>query len=201
MLNPKANLVRLIRRTQTLVSIILFFITMVFCWKTTGLELEKIQLSFWGSNELRFGWVWNSIIITLSLSILANNILFIKRHVRLRRKNISYIMFSFVALCLMMLGIFNLDYGVLHDLPAWLYFFMYPLSIFVMAYLNRKFLLYREWFTHLIFSIILIIVPITFITMFEGLAIPEILHSVIVSIWNIYTAFKRFDVNLKMSKQ
>mgnify|MGYP003632930192 FL=1 len=174
---------------------------MVFCWKTTGLELEKIQLSFWGSNEMRFGWVWNSILILLSVSILANNILFVKRHVRLRRKNISYIMFSFVALCLMMLGIFNLDYGALHDLPAWLYFFMYPLSIFVMAYLNRKFLLYKEWFTHLIFSIIMIIVPISFIAMFEGLAIPEILHSIIVSIWNIYAAFKRFDVNLKMSKQ
>jgi hypothetical membrane protein len=173
---------------------------MVFCWKTAGLELEKIQMSFWGSSEMRFGWVWNSIIITLSLSILANNILFIKRHIRLRKKNISYIMFSFVAMCLMMLGIFNLDYGMLHDLPAWLYFFMYPLSIFVMAYLNRKFLLYREWFTHLIFSIILIIVPITFITMFEGLAIPEILHSVIVSIWNIYTAFKRFDIGFKTTK-
>jgi hypothetical membrane protein len=50
------------------------------------------------------------------------------------------------------------------------------------------------------FSMIMIIVPLSFITMFEGLAIPEILHSVIVSIWNVYTAFKRFDVGLKISK-
>ena len=174
---------------------------LIFCWHTNGLELEKIQLSFWGSDELRFGWLWNSIIILLSVSILVNNLLFVKKHVRLREKNVPYIMFSFVAMCLMMLGIFNLDYGVLHDLPAWVYFFAYPLSIFVMAYLNRKFLLYREWFTHLIFSIIMIIVPIFFVTMFEGLAIPEILHSVIVSIWNIYVAFKRFDISLKTSKQ
>ena len=200
MLNPKTNLVRLIRRTQTIISIMLFFMVLIFCWHTNGLELEKIQLSFWGSDELRFGWLWNSIIILLSISILVNNLLFIKKHVRLRKKNVSYIMFSFVAICLMMLGIFNLDYGILHDLPAWLYFFVYPLSIFVMAYLNRKFLLYREWFTHLIFSIIMIIVPIFFVTMFEGLAIPEILHSVIVSVWNIYVAFKRFDISLKTSK-
>ena len=197
MLNPKSNLVRLIRRTQTLISIILFFIVLIFCWKTTGLELEKIQLSFWGSSDLHFGWLWNSIIVVLSISILANNILFVKKHIRLRKKTISYVMFSFVALCLMMVGIFNLDYGVLHDLPAWSYFFMYPLSIFFMAYLNRKFLLYKEWSTHLMFSIVMILVPTTFMTMFEGLAIPEILHSIIVSIWNLYTAFKRFDVSFK----
>lgn len=196
MLNPKSNLVRLIRRTQTTISIILFFVVLIFCWKTTGLELKEIQMSFWGSEHLRFGWLWNSIIILLSMSILVNNILFVKKHVRLRKKNIPYFMFSFVALCLLMVGIFNLEYGLLHDLPAWLYFFVYPFSIFVMAYLNRNYLLYREWFTHLIFSIIMIVVPLSFITMFEGLAIPEILHSIIVSIWNVYAAFKRFDIVL-----
>jgi hypothetical membrane protein len=200
MSKQKSNLVRLVRRTQTLISIILFFIILIFCWKTTGLELNKIQLSFWGSSDLRFGWLWNSIIVLLSISILVNNILFVKKHVRLRIKTISYIMFSFVALCLMMVGIFNLDYGALHDVSAWLYFFAYPFSIFIMAYLNRKFLLYEEWFTHLILSIIMIILPMSFITMFDGLAIPEILHSIIVSIWNIYTAFKRFDIGFKMVK-
>ena len=126
--------------------------------------------------------------------------LFIQKHVRLKYKKIPYIMFSLVAFCLFLVGCFNIEYEALHDIPAWIYFFAYPFSIFTMAYLNRKILLYREWFTHLIFSIVMMLLPITFVTVFEGLAIPEILHSLTVCVWNIYTAFKRFDLNIKTTK-
>ena len=190
----KSDLVRIIRRTQTIISIILFFIVLVFCWEVTGLDVKKIQLSYWGGSDMKYGWMWNSIVVLLSLSIFFNNILFIKKHTRLKKKNVPYILFSFVAISLFFVGTFSLDYGLLHDIPAWFYFFTYPLSIFVMTYLNRDSLLYKEWFTHLIFSITMILLPLMFISFFDGLAVSEIAHSIIVSVWNIHTAFKRFDI-------
>lgn len=190
----KSDLVRIIRRTQTIISIILFFIVLGFCWEVTGLDVKSIQLSHWGGSNMEYGWLWNSIVILLSVSIFFNNILFIKKHTRLKKKNVPYILFSFVAISLFFVGTFSLDYGLLHDIPAWFYFFTYPLSIFVMAYLNRDSLLYKEWFTHLIFSITMILLPLMFISFFDGLAVSEIAHSIIVSVWNIHTAFKRFDI-------
>lgn len=199
-MSNKSDLVRLIRRTQTIVSVTLFLITMLFCWQATGLELSKIQISYWGGSEMKYGWLWNSIIILLSASIALNNILFIKRHSRLKYKTIPYILFSLISFCLFLVGAFNLEYGLLHNIPAWIYFFLYPFSIFVMAYLNRKILHYKEWFTHLIFSIIMIVTPLTCLTIVDGFGLAEVVHSLIVISWNIHTAFKRFDISLKTSK-
>ena len=175
-MSNKSDLVRLIRRTQTIVSVTLFIFTMLFCWQATGLELSKIQLSYWGASDMKYGWLWNSIIVLLSISIAINNILFVKRHSRLKRKTIPYILFSSV------------------------YFFLFPLSIFIMAYLNRNILHYREWFTHLIFSIIMIVTPLMCLTITEGFGLAEVVHSLVVISWNIHTAFKRFDITLTTSK-
>lgn len=199
-MSNKSDLVRLIRRTQTIVSVTLFIFTMLFCWQATGLELSKIQISYWGSSSEEYGWLWNSIIVLLSASIAVNNILFVKRHSRLKQKTTPYILFSLVSFCLLLVGSFNLEYGLLHDIPAWIYFFLYPLSIFTMAYLNRGILHYKEWFTHLIFSIIMIVTPLMCLTFTEGFGLAEIIHSLIVISWNIHTAFKRFDISLKTSK-
>lgn len=190
-MNIKHDLVSIIRRTQTIVSIIIFFIVLFFCWEVNGMEIKEIQLSYWGANNLKYGWLWNAVIILLSLSIFFNNIIFIHKHVRLKRKTIPYILFSTVGVCLFFVGYFNLDDGFLHDFPAWLYFFLYPLAIFTLSFLNRTTLLYREWLTHMIFSVLMIISPLIFIN-FEGLAISEILHTIIVCFWNIHVAFKNF---------
>jgi hypothetical membrane protein len=199
-MSSKYDLVRIIRRTQTVVSVTLFLLTMLFCWQSTGLKLTEIQISYWGSSEMEYGWLWNSIIVMLSISIIINNILFVKRHSRLKYKTIPYILFSLVSFCLLLVGSFNLEHNLLHDIPAWIYFFLYPLSIFTMAYLNRGILHYKEWFTHLIFSIIMIVTPLMCLSFTEGLGLSEIAHSLIVISWNVHTAFKRFDINLKTSK-
>lgn len=199
-MSNKSNLVRLIRRTQTIISVTLFLFTMLFCWQATGLELTKIQISYWGSSTEEYGWLWNSIIVLLSVSIVINNVIFVKRHTRLKYKTIPYIMFSLVSFCLLLVGSFNLEYGLLHDIPAWVYFFLYPLSIFTMTYLNRGTLHYKEWFIHLIFSITMIVSPLMCLTFVDGFGLAEIVHSLVVVSWNIHTAFKRFDISLKTSK-
>lgn len=193
-MGSKINLVNIIRKTQTLVSVLLFLIVFLFFWNVTDFELKEIQLSHWGGKGVKYSWMWNSIIVLLSLTIFFNNIFFIKNHVRIKNKIIPYILFSFVSVCLFIVGTFNLEYEIIHNLAAYLYFFMYPLSIFIMVYINRTTLLYSEWLKHLIFSIVMMVVPLTLITSFNGLAIAELSHSLIICVWNLNVAFKRFDL-------
>lgn len=188
----KDTLVRTIRRLQTVISILLFFIIFIFCWDVTGFDLKEIQLSAWGGIDSPTNDLWNSIIVLLSLSILSNTFLFIKKHVRMKNKIIPYLSFGFVSLCLFLVGVFPLDYKPIHNLAAFTYFFSFPFAIFLMAYVNRATLLYKEWFIHLIFSLCMIIFPLSAISLFTGMGISETIHIIIVCTWNLYIAFKRF---------
>ena len=185
-MSRKSDLVDTIRKLQTVISILIFFVVFDF-------KIDEIQLSAWGSESSPVTYnIWNSVIVLLSVSIMINVSYFIHKHVRLKQKKIPYIFFGFVSLCLSLVGFFSVDYKVIHNLAAWSYFFLFPLAIFTMAYVNRESLLYREWFTHLLFSIIMIVLPLTVINLFEGMAIPETLHTITVCVWNIYVAFKNF---------
>lgn len=192
-MSRKSDLVDTIRKLQTVISILIFFLVFSFCWSATDFKIDEIQLSAWGSESSPITYnIWNSVIVLLSVSIMINVSYFIHKHVRLKQKKIPYIFFGFVSLCLSLVGFFSVDYKVIHNLAAWSYFFLFPLAIFTMAYINRESLLYREWFTHLLFSIIMIVLPLTVINLFEGMAIPETLHTITVCVWNIYVAFKNF---------
>jgi hypothetical membrane protein len=190
-MTSKPELLNLLRKTQTITSIVIFFIVLFFCWSVNSFNIEEIQISYWGGSDLEYGWLWNGVIILLSISVFFNNISFIKNHNRIKKKLIPYILFSFVAICLFFIGVFNLEKGLLHNIPAYFYFFTYPLTIFITAFLNRGDLLYKEWYFHLMASIVMIIIPLLFINFFSGLAIPEITHSIIVSVWNIIITFKK----------
>jgi hypothetical membrane protein len=190
-MTSKPELLNLLRKTQTITSIVIFFIVLFFCWSFNSFNIEEIQISYWGGSDLEYGWLWNGVIILLSISVFFNNIFFIKNHNRIKKKLIPYILFSFVAICLFFIGVFNLEKGLLHNIPAYFYFFTYPLTIFITAFLNRGDLLYKEWYFHLMTSMVMIIIPLLFINFFSGLAIPEITHSIIVSVWNIIITFKK----------
>lgn len=186
----KEKLVKLIRRTQTIVSVLSFIFIFLFFWEATNFELTEIQLSVWGGSNVEHGWLWNSVITILGISTFINSYFFIEHHQRMKYKILPHILFGFVSLNLIIVGLFSLEYRLIHNLAAYIYFFAYPLSIFIMAYINRKYLLYKEWVTHLIYSILMIIIPLGFMNMFNGMAISETLHSIIVVVWNLRMAFK-----------
>jgi len=192
MSTQKEDLINVIRKLQTVISIVIFFIIFFFCWGVTEFKLVDIQLSHWGRKSVGVSWVWNSVIILLSLSTFFNSFIFVKRNQRVKNKKIPHILFGFVSLCLFLVGFFSVDYNVIHNIAAYIYFFMYPLSIFIMTYLNRSSLLYKEWFTHLIISIIMVMIPLIFISLFNGMAIAEISHVILVCYWNLYVVFKNF---------
>lgn len=186
----KKDLVKLIRRTQTVISVLSFIFIFIFFWEATQFELTEIQLSEWGGSRIENGWVWNSIITVLGISTFINSYFFIEGHQRMKYKKIPHLLFGFVSLNLVLVGLFSLDYRFIHNLAAYIYFFAYPLSIFIMAYINREYLLYKEWMIHLVFSILIIILPLGFINLFNGMAISETIHTIIVVLWNLRAAFK-----------
>lgn len=172
------------RRVQTTISIAIFILIFLFCWKTTKFNLEEIQLSYWGIDE-KIAWFWNSCIVLLSVSIYYNTYNFIQSHPRMQFKTLLQGIFLMVSVFLALTGLVNMNYP-LHNITAYLYFFLYPLSVFCVAHLNRKHLQYKEWLTHLIFSIAMVVSPLLFIHFFEGMAISETAHTIIVMIWNLW---------------
>jgi len=180
----RSALVGKIRQLQMIVTVFVFTLVVMLCWTTTDLEITEIQVSAWGASEI--GWIWNTSVVLVSLAILFNVIYWIHNHQRMVSKKLFYGLFIIPSICLLMVGLFpTVKYDLLHNIPAVIYFTTYPLIIFLMAFLNRKEFHYREWLNHLIISVIMIILPLIFIKVFNGMAISQILHSFIVIIWNI----------------
>ena len=185
----RENLVNMIRRFQTVIAVILFFAVFFLCWKTTNFQLTEIQLSDWGKSGI-IGYVWNTALCGLAISTLINSFLYIKKSKRIRFKSLSYLGFGTVSFALFATGFFNLNWGDIHNYSAWIYFFIYPLIIFIQTHINRRTLHYNDWRDGMIISIGMISLPLISISLFTGLAIPETIHIIFVIIWNLKIAFK-----------
>jgi hypothetical membrane protein len=180
----KHELVTQIRRLQIIIMSVVFVLVTALCWSSTGFDIREIQVSEWGG-DTHVADIWNTSLALISIAVLFNVIVWIKRHARLGFKKLFYVLFSIVSLSLLIVAIFPHTHGALHNVPAFIYFFAYPLVIFFMAFLNRRKLLLKEWTRHLVISICMITLPLLFLNFFNGYAISEIIHSVIVIIWNI----------------
>ncbi len=189
-METKKNLLGLIRKMQTFVSVVIFFFVFVFCWHVTGFEITEIQLSEWGGESGGIGTLWNSIVMLLSVSIFVNSLLYIRGNNRIKHKNISYLLFGFISVCLFLVGAFNLNYLIIHNVSAWLYFFAYPLVIFTFTHIHRKYLQYSDWVKDISISVSMIILPLIFIWLFNGMALAETVHIILVIIWNLKIAFR-----------
>jgi hypothetical protein len=186
----KEELILRFRKAQTLTSVLLFFIVTLFFLTVSEEKVSEIQISYWGTGDA-FGWIFNYTLISLSISIFINTFFYIKNHNRINKKNREYIFFLFISLCLFFTGFFSVDSNkMLHNIFAFSYFFTYPFVIFLLAYNNRKNILYKEWFFHLSTSLSMIILPLFLLSFFDGMGVGEIVHSIIVSFWNLRINFK-----------
>lgn len=179
-----------IRKIQSLISIIVFTSAFLFCWYVTNFNIFDIQLSYWGIEESS-SMYWNGTIMLLSASLFFNVDFYVKNHIRMVSKKTIRLLFGSVFLSLFLTGLVNMHYYI-HNLTAVYYFFVLPLAIYVMAYLNKKTIQYKEWLGHIVFSSCMIILPLLFIHIFKGMAISEVIHSVIVMLWSIWILKKEF---------
>ncbi len=189
-MQTKKELLTKFRKLQTIFSIFLFFFITFFFTITTDFNIKDIQISKWGTVD-NFGWIFNLSLMVISISLLFNSFIYIKRHNRIINKNFFYLFFGITYFSLFFTGLFNVDYNkTVHNIFAYTYFFSYPLSIFLLSHINRKSILYKEWFYHLIFSIVMVFLPLFLMSFFNGMAIPEIAHTIIVMAWNLRIIIK-----------
>jgi hypothetical protein len=179
----KEGIVSRIRRFQVIFSVVIFIFVTIMCHLVTGFNISEIQLSTWGEDNL-VGGAWNSLIIFMSFTILSNVTIWIYQHPRLKYKPLFYGLFWFASINLFFVGFYPVQYGLLHIIPAIIYFFTYPLIIFLMVFMNRNNIIYREWLKHTIISLLMITIPLLFIT-FNGMGIYEIVHASMVGLWNL----------------
>lgn len=185
----RKRLIKIIIFSQTIIAMVLFFTVFILCWYKTGFYLTDIQLSEWGKSGF-IAYLWNAVICGLGLSTFINSMLYLNKSNRIKTKCFSYFMFGLVSLALFSTGFFNLNWGVIHIFSAWIYFFIYPLAIFLHTHLNRKVIGYKDWRDGMIISLSMIVIPLLTINLFFGLAIPETIHIIFVIIWNLKIASK-----------
>ena len=178
------NLITRVRRLQTIFSAIIFMAVFLFCWNTTKFNILEIQLSYWGVDNSASAY-WNMMMVILSISLWYNVDFYVKNHNRMIEKKNIRLMFGSVFLCLFATGAINMHHYI-HNLTAVYYFFFLPFTIYIMAYLNRKSIQYKELLWQIVFSTCMIFIPLIFINMFKGMAISETLHSTIVMLWSFW---------------
>jgi len=189
-MNTKDQLLLKFRRLQTIFSVILFFFILIFFLVTTKFDVKEIQISHWGVMD-DLGWIFNYGIILVSITTFFNVFFYIRNHNRIFHKNLLYSLFGLVSFLLFLVGLFPVDVNPsIHNFSAFSYFFIYPFSIFLLSHLNRKNIIYKEWITHLITSSSMIIFPLIFISTFSGMAVAEIVHTLLVMFWNIRILIK-----------
>lgn len=194
-MKTKQELLSKFRKLQTIFSIVLFLFILIFFSLTTKFNLKEIQISQWGIED-RFGWIFNNGIIILSLTTFINVYFYIKNHNRIFNKKTLYFLFFFVSFSLFLVGFFPVNKNnIIHNISAFSYFFSYPLSIFLLSHINRKHIIYNEWITHITTSSIMIILPLMFLYFFEGMAISELSHTLMVMFWNLRILIKNKTIN------
>jgi hypothetical membrane protein len=182
----REDLISSFRKLQTIISTFSFFIIIIFFITTAGLNIKEIQMSEWGTLK-NVGWIFNLSLVVLSVTIFINSFLYIRNNKRIIYKRLLQFLFGSVSLSLLLVGIFDVESSnITHNIFARSYFFLYPISIFMLSHLNRKSITYRTWMSHLIYSILMIIFPLFLLMIFNGMAIAEIMHTIIVMSWNIF---------------
>ncbi len=171
------------RNLQHIISSLIFLIIFCFFCTTTKLNLTEIQLSHWGGNH-DFSWLWNFSVVLISISFYFNSKKYINSYPELNKRKTISLLFTITSICLFLTGVININYLYPHDLFAFGYFLTAPLAIFSFAHFNPKKISVTAWRTNLTISTLLIVLPIIAIFFYNGLAISEIIHTVLIMSWN-----------------
>ena len=174
------------RVLQVSISSLIFVVVFFYFLTTSPKSITEIQLSFWGAHSANH-WIWNASLALLSITMFINVYYYIVSIPRLMNKRFLLFFFFTISLGLFLTAVFNIGtIKILHNASAFYYFFSCPLAIFLLAHTNHKNLLYKEWITHIIFSVIILCAPLSIIHFFKGMAISETIHSSLILCWNFW---------------
>lgn len=135
--------IKVFRAIQTLITLMLFLVTFFLVWKTSSVNLEMFQLSYWGKGQ-PLSSIWNFSICLIAISGFFNVYHYISDHPKFIRRGIFIGGFAMSYIFLFLVGLFDLTHPI-HTPAAIGYFLFYPLCIFALAFFNRKRMKINEW--------------------------------------------------------
>lgn len=176
------------KKTHATISIVIFTALICFClFSAPSLSLTTISLSKFGVST-GINYIWNIGLFIMGIilysSVLKNIYLYHKDHIINNRLTLS---FTIGTVMLLLTALIDMSYPI-HNITAVLYFIGYTFSIFLFGYklLESDF---RMGMTSIIMSICSMIIPVVTLFIFPGLAIPEIIHTIFIFLWDITLTF------------
>ena len=174
---------------STLITFLILMATLLSPW----FSWQQNALSDLGVGEVAL--IFNSTVFTGGLL----NLIFsygIKKYLPKNSKSIFGVASLILAsISLSLVGIFTIDYSLIHTIVALCYFLLSPIALILIS-LGAKNLKIKRLSLYLgsLTLIAILLLPIILISLsFEvGFAVPEIIHSLILGIWTMYMASNLF---------
>jgi hypothetical protein len=174
----------LFRKIQLIFSIVVFILVFFVCYHVTGFNITDIQLSRWGVTP-PVNWMWNGCLILLGISCFYNIHQYLQYNIQLQFRQTFKILFTLQCVNIILLGLIVAG-NITHNIIAYIYFFTLPLTIYMLAFFNRNYMLVREWIIHIVLSSSMMFFPLITLFMFDGKAISETIHIIFFIIWNFF---------------
>lgn len=177
---------------STLITLIVLLATMLSPW----FSWQQNALSDLGIGEVAL--IFNGAVFSGGLL----NLIFsfgVKEYLPKNKKSLFGVGLLMIAsISLALVGVFTIDYSLIHSLVALSYFLLSPIAAILIGFSlkdqqTKKFSIITGFLALaaiLLLPMLLFVLPIQ-----AGFAVPEIIHSLILSIWTIYIASKLLKID------
>ena len=188
------RVVKKIRKIYIIFSITLGFITPLIClYFFPEFDPRKHPVSYFGILQ-KTNWIFMISLIIFSIAILWNGLTIIKKII----KNEKYkfwleLILLPSSLCLFLTGVVTMDFGLLHQIPALLFFLSYNFFIFLFGVLRSTSYVRKGLFSVIIGSLMLfsslLLIP------FPSYGVAEIIYIFFILLWNIVMWFQQNSIS------
>lgn len=171
--------IKKIKKYHTIISFIIFCVTLVYGISKINLPITSEALSRFGTyKETNFIWISSLLLIMTSIWINSTTI----SEWNLKYKRLTKILFNISLFGIFNVAFINMDYNkILHNISAGIFFFFYTISIFFtgVQMIKNDF---RIAISSILISIFMLVNILWLIHRIQS--IPEILFIVLSFIWN-----------------
>jgi hypothetical membrane protein len=170
-----------IKKWHSVISSILFAISLSVCIYLINRDLSEISLSHFGINE-QTSTIWNTTLFIVGILLWFESMKNLYQFFN-TLPILPTFLFTISSIFLTLTASIDMN-SYIHNVFAVLYFFGYTISIFIFG----KMLLksdFRIGITSIIISLMCLIIPSTSLIFYSGLAYPEIIHTLFVFLWII----------------
>ena len=182
--------VKLLRRLYLIFCILLGILTPLYCWfRYPDFNPVTQPLSHFGIIDPTW-FLWNTSLVLLSIGLFLNAYTALRYYFKKRRYRYPLkILLMLSSFFLFLTGTIPMDYELYHKIPAFLFFFLYNLFVFMFGLFRS--LKYLRTGIFSMFVGLLMLLSLLLLLPFPSYGVFEIVYFALILIWNIYFLFIR----------